>query len=79
MADLQPDERVTAAVRTGEICEDRFTIGGSRWHLAYMVLASELDWLVYAPWWTRRKIIKRIKAQTKFDNDTGTTLQEPPQ
>ena len=62
--------------REGEILEDDFTLTGFRSQRAFMLLEGELDLLVSAPWWVRRRIVKRVKAQTRFDEDTAALGKE---
>jgi hypothetical protein len=63
-------ERCEEQLRCGEVVQEDFTITGLRTQRAYMLLESELDALIYTFWASgRRRIIKRIKSQTSFDEE----------
>jgi hypothetical protein len=59
--------------REGETLQDEFYMTGTRTQRAFMLLEGELDALTWAPWWVRRRMVKRVKAQTKFKDCDAQT------
>lgn len=56
--------------REGEILNDEFEYNvGRRGQRCYMLLDSEMETLLWAPRFLRRRIIERVRAETSFDDE----------
>jgi hypothetical protein len=54
----------------GEIVEDEYQWEtGTRRYKVYSLTDFELDMMTNGPWFTRRRIAKRIRAETVFEDD----------
>jgi hypothetical protein len=49
--------------------DDDGILYGLRRYKVYLLTEQELDLLAWAPWWVRRRLIKRVKDETSFEGD----------